>query len=94
VRTHTDLATMEGANEAARRGVNAILERSGSRAERCPVWKLREPVLFAPFRALDRVLFRLGRPPRPRIRVREDRVEAPAPLALAGRVAQRVSRRP
>ena len=31
VRTHTDLATMEGANEAARRAVNVILERSGSR---------------------------------------------------------------
>ena len=30
VRTYTDLATMEGANEAARRAVNAILERSGS----------------------------------------------------------------
>ena len=29
VRTHTDLATMEGANEAARRAVNAILERDG-----------------------------------------------------------------
>ena len=27
VRTHTDLATMEGANEAARRAVNGILER-------------------------------------------------------------------
>ncbi|HET8820091.1 MAG TPA: FAD-dependent oxidoreductase [Thermoleophilaceae bacterium] len=94
VRTHTDLATMEGANEAARRAVNAILERSGSGAERCPVWKLREPVLFAPFRALDRVLFKLGRPPRPRIRVRPDNVEAPRPLALAGRLAQRVSRRP
>ena len=63
VRTHTDLATMEGANEAARRAVNAILERSGSAAEPCAVWKLREPPLFAPFRALDKVLFKLGRPP-------------------------------
>ena len=36
VRTHTDLATMEGANEAARRAVNAILERSGSSAEPLP----------------------------------------------------------
>ena len=33
VRTHTDLATMEGANEAARRAVNAILAASGSRGE-------------------------------------------------------------
>ena len=90
VRTHTDLATMEGANEAARRGVNAILDRSGSAAARCPVWKLREPPLFAPFRALDKVLFKLGRPARPRIRVREGRVEAARPLALSGQLAQRV----
>jgi hypothetical protein len=90
VRTHTDLATMEGANEAARRAVNAILDRTGSSAERCGVWKLKEPPLFAPFRALDKVLFKLGRPARPRIRVREGRVEAPRPLALGGKLAQRV----
>jgi uncharacterized protein with NAD-binding domain and iron-sulfur cluster len=93
VRTHTDLATMEGANEAARRAVNAILERSGSGAEPCAVWKLREPPLFAPFRALDRVLFKLGRPARPRIRIRGDRVEAARPLTWAGRLAQRVAAR-
>ncbi len=40
VRTYTDLATMEGANEAARRAVNGILERSGSRASRCEIWPL------------------------------------------------------
>ena len=43
VRTHTDLATMEGANEAARRAVNAILAATGSRAAAATVWKLREP---------------------------------------------------
>jgi uncharacterized protein with NAD-binding domain and iron-sulfur cluster len=64
VRTNTDLATMEGANEAARRAVNEILERSGSDEEPCEVWPLREPLLFAPARAVDRVLFKLGRPPR------------------------------
>ena len=32
VRTHTDLATMEGANEAARRAVNGILEAARSSA--------------------------------------------------------------
>ncbi len=37
VRTHTDLATMEGANEAARRAVNGILERSGSTQPLCQV---------------------------------------------------------
>jgi hypothetical protein len=90
VRTHTDLATMEGANEAARRAVNAILERSGSSAERCPVWKLREPPLFAPFRALDRLLFKLGRPPRRQIRIRDGRVEAARPMVWSARLAQRL----
>src|SRR5918996_1128736 len=83
VRTHTDLATMEGANEAARRAVNAILERSGSDAERCGVWRLREPELFAPARALDRVLFKLGRPPRQQLRMADGRVRAAPYLPLA-----------
>ena len=83
VRTHTDLATMEGANEAARRAVNAILERTGSAAERCGVWPLREPALFAPARALDRLLFRLGRPPRQQLRMADGRVRAAPYLPLA-----------
>ena len=36
VRTHTDLATMEGANEAARRAVNGILDATGSRRAQVP----------------------------------------------------------
>jgi uncharacterized protein with NAD-binding domain and iron-sulfur cluster len=83
VRTHTDLATMEGANEAARRAVNAILSRTGSGAERCGVWPLREPALFGPARALDRVLFRLGRPPRQQLRMADGRVRAAPYLPLA-----------
>ena len=62
VRTYTDLATMEGANEAARRAVNAILDATGSSAARCMVWPLREPPALAPARVLDRVLWRLRRP--------------------------------
>ena len=80
---------MEGANEAARRAVNEIIDRSGSSAEPCLVWKLREPPLFAPFRAVDKVLFKLGRPARRQIRVREGRVEAARPMAFSARVAQR-----
>ena len=38
VLTTTDLACMEGANEAARLAVNAILDATGSRAERCRLW--------------------------------------------------------
>jgi hypothetical protein len=59
VRTNTDLATMEGANEAARRAVNAILARTGSAAKRCAVYSLPEPGVLKPARALDRVRWRL-----------------------------------
>jgi uncharacterized protein with NAD-binding domain and iron-sulfur cluster len=83
VRTHTDLATMEGANEAARRAVNGILDATGSDASRCPVWKLREPRVLAPFRTLDRLRWRLGRPQaRPPLRVgAQGEIEAGGPLA-------------
>ncbi|HEX5102222.1 MAG TPA: FAD-dependent oxidoreductase [Pirellulaceae bacterium] len=65
VRTHTDLATMEAANEAARRAVNGILKASGSRKRRCKVWPLDEPWLFAPLKYYDRLRFRRlpDRPP-------------------------------
>jgi uncharacterized protein with NAD-binding domain and iron-sulfur cluster len=62
VRTNTDLATMEGANEAARRAVNGILLADGSDQPLCKVWELREPMFFAPFKWLDRRRFRSGRP--------------------------------
>jgi uncharacterized protein with NAD-binding domain and iron-sulfur cluster len=61
VRTFTDLATMEGANEAARRAVNAILDAADSDSKRCGVWPLAEPggLLFEGARVADRVLFEL-----------------------------------
>ena len=62
VRTHTDLATMEGANEAARRAVNAILERERDPSPHAAVWPLREPFAFAPLRAIDRVRFKARLP--------------------------------
>jgi uncharacterized protein with NAD-binding domain and iron-sulfur cluster len=62
VRTYTDIATMEGANEAARRAVNGVLDASRSQAERCTLWKLHEPELFGPMRAYDRERFRQGLP--------------------------------
>jgi uncharacterized protein with NAD-binding domain and iron-sulfur cluster len=65
VRTHTDLACMEGANEAARRAVNGILDAAGSSAPRCEVWRLREPKVFAPVRALDQQRFKRRQPYRP-----------------------------
>lgn len=62
VRTNSDLATMESANEAARRAVNAILDRTGSETERCEIWALSEPAIFEPLKAQDRIRYRLGLP--------------------------------
>jgi uncharacterized protein with NAD-binding domain and iron-sulfur cluster len=61
VRTNTDLATMESANEAARRAVNGILDDCGSTEPRCQIWKFKEPWTFAPLRAYDRWRFKRGR---------------------------------
>ena len=62
VKTNTDLATMEGANEAARRAVNAILDALQSKQRRCKIFTFQEHPLLAPFRALDKQLFDLGLP--------------------------------
>jgi uncharacterized protein with NAD-binding domain and iron-sulfur cluster len=69
VRTYTDLATMEGANEAARRAVNGILRATRSPKPRCGVWRPTEPAVLAPFRAWDRLLWQLGLPAMLPIRV-------------------------
>ena len=69
VRTYTDLATMEGANEAARRAVNAILDATRSRAPRCELWPLREPPALRSARTLDKLLWRLHRPAPSPVRV-------------------------
>ncbi len=62
VQTNTDLATMEGANEAARRAVNCILDASGSCEEKCKIWKLKEPWCFAPMRWFDQTRYNAGLP--------------------------------
>ena len=62
VRTNTDLATMEGANEAARRAVNGIIVASGSGAPLCKIWKLHEPNVLAVLRWRDRRRFAKGLP--------------------------------
>ena len=67
VRTYTDLATMEGANESARRAVNALLDSLGSTADRCAVWPLHEPALFRPLKAIDAVGYRLRHGRRPAV---------------------------
>jgi uncharacterized protein with NAD-binding domain and iron-sulfur cluster len=87
VRTNTDLATMEGANEAARRATNAILAAAGSSAPRCKVWPLEEPAAFKPARLLDRVLWKLHRPPKTPVRVAPTGAVEPAGLVGRGLLA-------
>jgi hypothetical protein len=92
VRTNTDLATMEAANEAARRAVNAILDATGSPARRCAVFELAEPAVLRHARRLDQLRWRFfHRPARAPLRVDQDGALQPRGLlgrlvvALAGR---------
>nr|WP_223769284.1 FAD-dependent oxidoreductase [Streptomyces huiliensis] len=62
VATDVDLATMEGANESARRAVNALLEADGSTAPPCRVWPLYRPPELEPFHRRDEARYRAGRP--------------------------------
>ncbi len=62
VRTYTDIACMEAANEAARQAVNGILQQSGSNAPPAELWPLAEPDFFKPMIEYDRVRFNLGLP--------------------------------
>lgn len=62
VHTDVDLATMEGANESARRAVNALLDADGSTAERCHLWELFRPPEMEPLKRIDDVRYRLGLP--------------------------------
>lgn len=61
VKTNTDLASMEGANEAARRAVNAILDTEGRSEPGCTIWSMEEETgpLVAAARRLDRDVFLL-----------------------------------
>jgi uncharacterized protein with NAD-binding domain and iron-sulfur cluster len=62
VQTETDLATMEGANEAARRAVNALLDATKFVGSRCQTWKLHEPEILSSWRAYDAGRFHEGKP--------------------------------
>jgi hypothetical protein len=62
VRTYTDLATMEAANEAARRATNAILAMSGVHAAPCALWEFDIPEPMRHAQVLDRLRFRMGLP--------------------------------
>jgi uncharacterized protein with NAD-binding domain and iron-sulfur cluster len=62
VQCETDLASMEAANEAARRAVNALLEADGSTAEPCRLFDMDMPAVLAPWRARDQRRFDRGLP--------------------------------
>jgi hypothetical protein len=62
VRTYTDLATMEAANEAARRATNAILAVSGVNAPPCGLWQFDIPKPMRDAQMLDKLRFRMGLP--------------------------------
>jgi 15-cis-phytoene desaturase len=60
VRTGTDLACMEAANEAARRATNALLDRAECPAPRASIWPLTEPSIFRRLKDWDRLVFERG----------------------------------
>ena len=62
VRTNTNIASMEGANEAGRRAANAIMDKSASTAGRVPVWPLVEQTWFDAAKARDAKRFAKGKP--------------------------------
>lgn len=62
VRTHIDLATMEGANESGRAVANAILDATDDPAPRVPVFPLVTLPIFEPAKKIDADRFRAGLP--------------------------------
>jgi hypothetical protein len=62
VRTYTDIACMEAANEAARRAVNCLLLAAGSSAPPAQLWPLEDPPFLKPIQEIDRIRFKLGLP--------------------------------
>ncbi|GAB2584433.1 FAD-dependent oxidoreductase [Streptomyces capparidis] len=62
VRDNLSCATMEGANETAKRAVNSLLEAAGSDAEPCVVHPLYEMPEFRLLKKADEVRYRLGLP--------------------------------
>lgn len=60
VKTYTDLATMEGANEAARRAVNNIIQASGMDEELCELWPLESPIVLDILKEMDQKNYNKG----------------------------------
>lgn len=62
LKTDVSLATMESANEAARRAVNGIIDASGSKAPYSKVYPLKRPWVLAPLRYADKLRYKRGLP--------------------------------
>ncbi|WP_067677720.1 hypothetical protein [Nocardia miyunensis] len=62
MRTHIDLATMEGANESGRAAANAIVDAAGDPGPRAGIFPLVEPPELEPFKQLDAARYRAGLP--------------------------------
>lgn len=62
VKTNIDLATMEGANESGRKAANAILDLTGSSAERAKIFTLWENPALLPLQKTDALLYKAGLP--------------------------------
>lgn len=62
IQTDIKLATMEGANEAARMAVNSIIRASGEKVPYAKVYHLKEPWILALWRWVDYWRFQKGLP--------------------------------
>ena len=62
VRSHIDLATMEGANESGRAAANAIMDAAGDPGPRAGIFPMVEPPEFEPFKQVDAARYRAGLP--------------------------------
>lgn len=62
IRTYTQLATMEAANEAARRAVNSIISASGANVPLCRLWQIHEPDILGLWRWYDQRRYDRGQP--------------------------------
>lgn len=62
IRTNTNLATMEAANESARRAANCIIDAAGTGGPYAKVWKLRSWKMLMPYKWWDKKRYDKGLP--------------------------------
>ncbi|AFM04345.1 hypothetical protein Fleli_1960 [Bernardetia litoralis DSM 6794] len=60
IKTNTNLATMEGANEAARRAVNNIITASGAPKNYCEIYKMHNPFILEILQSRDKIRWEKG----------------------------------